>query len=86
MGFYPDERNCKLAFLVCFCCLPDFLYEVIVMFCIFERSKGNSAVCVYCYFSWDIVLFFLMLCNDYVKHVVILMVMEHAANKYTNNK
>ena len=36
--------------------IADFLYEVIVIFCIFERLKGDSALCVYCCFSWDIIL------------------------------
>jgi hypothetical protein len=45
VGLHPGEYDCPVAFPKRYCFLPDFLYEVGVIFCVLEGLKGDSAVC-----------------------------------------
>jgi len=40
-----------------------------VIFCVLEGLKGDSAVCVYCYCSWDVIIdmrfLYCFLCFNY---------------------
>ena len=51
MNLYPGE--CEGVFLKCSCFVPDFLFEVIVIFCVLEGLKVDSVVYFYC--SWDVI-------------------------------
>ena len=52
-GLCPEKFFCPVAFPKGDSELPDFLYEVVVIVCVLEGLKCDSAVCVYCCRSWN---------------------------------